>query len=225
MKKLLTLIAFWAMMMTANAQLVQFGVNGDVAFDQKKSSKNVDGGKAIDPDLGWSAGVKLKVSFPLGLGFDLGVRYAQQDLGYICSSMESGSDGSGISLSAIGITDKVKMVSVPINLRYDIKLPAIRRAVIPFAFAGPEFCYTVDGINWKNLESTGRQLRDEFKENDANWNFNFGFGVIIARHVELSYIYSIRMTESLDWADKHVDDQISSLYKTHRNKIGLTIYF
>ena len=223
MKKLFVLISFWAMMVSVDAQLVQFGVNGDIAFD-RESSDNWNGDSAPKPDNGWAAGFKLKVSFPLGLGFDLGLKYAEQDFCYVWGMYESQGDGSDLSVSSGGVKDKVKMISVPINLRYDVKLPAIRRVVIPFAFTGPEFCYAVDGLSWKDIES-GELNRDDFKKEDKTWNYNFGFGVIIARHVELSYIYSIRMTESLDWADKHVGKEISSLYESRRNKIGVTIYF
>ena len=49
MKKLFVLISFWAMMVSVDAQLVQFGVNGDIAFD-RESSDNWNGDSAPKPD-------------------------------------------------------------------------------------------------------------------------------------------------------------------------------
>ena len=202
MKKLFVLLSVLTIFVSANAQLVQFGVTGDVAFD-RSVAKRLDEGNPTQPDKGWSAGVKLKVSSPLGIGVDVGAKFAREDRNYIWGKLDNvptaddlnnGGGNGQLSTESGGINDKVSFLSVPINLRYDLKLPAVKRIVIPFAF--------------KN-----------------NWNYNLGFGVILARHIEVSYIYSIRMTKPLGLRDSDDFAEVRSRYKSGRNKVGLTIYF
>ena len=226
MKKIFVLLSVLTIFVSANAQLVQFGVTGDVAFD-RSVAKRLDEGNPTQPDKGWSAGVKLKVSSPLGIGVDVGAKFAREDRNYIWGKLDNvptaddlnnGGGNGQLSTESGGIKGKVSFLSVPINLRYDLKLPAVKRIVIPFAFTGPEFCYTFDGFSKKNLS-------DYVKERKNNWNYNLGFGVILARHIEVSYVYSIRMTKPLGLRESSEFAEVRSRYKSGRNKVGLTIYF
>lgn len=231
MKKFLVLLAFWTAAIAVEAQLVQFGLTGDLAFD-RVASRHLDGGSPVQPDKGWSAGVKVKVSFPLGLGFDLGLKYAMEERGYSWMDMQNNGNtdmqnmlaAGDVSVEAASIDGRVSFVSMPLNLRYDFKFPVVRRVVIPYAFTGPEFCYTFKGFDWKGSD-VGDRMKDYVEEQDLNWNYNFGFGVILGQHVEIAYTYSMRMTEPLDLSDKHLGAEIESRYKARKNKIGLTIYF
>lgn len=223
MKKLF--FAITAMILLASApvyaQLVAFGVTGDLAFiksDKDAKLKTSD----FNPDMGWSAGIKIKVSTPLGLGADAAIKYAQEDVAYTLVP----NAGTGVAVS-----DKSAFLAVPINFRYELKLPMVSRIAIPYAFAGPQFNYNITGIDLKDKTIAGanEELQNYIKENKVNWNLNIGVGVVLARHLEVFYNYSIGMS------DKYEFDDIKSTIKTYKDinssienktsRVGVTYYF
>lgn len=216
MKRLLLLAAVFAAFITANAQLVQVGLTGDVAFLKQEGGKYLDGSN-LDPDMGWSAGVKVKVSSMMGLGADAGLKFGKEENAYHAVG------GSAESSAALSIEETLTYVSLPVNARYDLKLPGIAKIAAPYAFAGPEFRYNVDGFDLKSINKD--YTKDFIKENKLGWNLNFGFGVILFKHLELSYQYSIRKTDPLELKDTSVFKDIESRYKSKTNKIGVTVYF
>lgn len=223
MKRLFALITLFTVLFTVDAQVLQIGLMGDLAMlDDNSGNKDylsLDG-KSTQPDRSWSAGLKLKFSGPMGAGFDMAVKYTTEDL---CYSWMRNEFGETMSSSIVSNSDKIQFVSVPLNVRYDLELPAVSNIIIPFAFAGPELNYTFDGFEWKQKD-LGNKIEEYVKENTLNWNLNFGVGVLLGRHVEISYVYTMRMTEPLV-LNEGLDDELKSRYGKKRNKIGLTIYF
>lgn len=220
MRKVLALLLTVFVFASSSAQIVQFGITGDIAFDQWRSGSGEPfQASTVDPDLGWSAGVKLKVSSPIGLGFDIAAKYAQEDRNYYMTSVGYTSEG------------KFSYLSVPVNLRYDIKFPVMSRVLIPFAFAGPDFHYNLDNFKWRGLTDEGvgdvtDYVEDYVKENKLGWNLNFGVGVILGRHVEIAYTHTIRQTDPIELTlDKEMFGELESRYKNRTNKIAMTIYF
>ena len=217
MKRLFLFLAVFVAFVTANAQLVQVGLTGDAAFLKKEGGKYLDGSN-VDTDMGWSAGVKVKVSSAMGLGADAGLKFGKEDNAYYAVG------GSAESSTALSLEKKLTYVSLPVNARYDLKLPGIAKVLAPYAFAGPEFRYNVDGFDLKSINKD-HTTKDFLKENKLGWNLNFGFGVILFKHLELSYQYSIRKTDPLELKDTSVFKDIESRYKSKTNKIGVTVYF
>lgn len=217
MKRLLLIFAVFSALLSAKAQLVQVGLTGDVAFLKQEDGKYLDGGN-FDPDMGWSAGIKVKVSSAMGLGADAGLKFGKEENAYYAVG------GTAENLSGFSVEKTLTYVSLPVNARYDFKLPGVAKILIPYAFAGPEFRYNVDGFDLKaiNKEYT---TKDFLKENKLGWNLNFGFGVVLFKHLEVTYQYSIRKTDPLELKDTSVFKDIESRYKSKTNNIGVTVYF
>ena len=223
MKKIILALFALVLASNASAQLVQFGVTGDLAFIKEDSEKLTLGSAqdALTPDMGWSAGLKLKVSTPFGLGADLAVKYAEEDRAYTFFN--------GSSTAVDVVSDKVAFVSVPVNVRFDFKLPLISNVLVPFAYAGPQFNYNFDDFDWKSKTVGGQDLKDYVKENAINWNINFGFGAVVAKHIEVFYNYSITKSDSYEF--KNIKEGMSlyndmkSRYQEKTNRVGVTLYF
>lgn len=223
MKKLLILFVSAMTAFSVNAQLLQFGLTGDIGFDKKASTNLEDAGKSFKPDMGWSVGAKVKVSSMAGIGVDAGFNFGQEDKCYTWVIRQESALAGEDSFTVNG---RLNYLSIPINLRYDLKLPAISRVAIPYAFVGPEFLWYYDGMDWSG-EEVIEHARDYIIEQDAMWNLNFGFGVILFKHVELAYKHTVRLSDCLDLKDNFKDkgSTISSRFKDKTNKIALTLYF
>lgn len=224
MKKVLALVVFFSTLISANAQLVKFGVTGDMAFNKASSSGWEGFDKKFQPDMGWSAGFKLRVSLPLGIGFDAAALFAQEDKSYVWKYKNPISSSNGYDDVYVA-EGRLNYLSIPLNLRYDLSFPLINRAVIPYVFAGPEFNWYFDGVKWDG-EDAIKHASEEVREQDAIWNLNFGFGAILFKHLELSYKYTVHLQDcvELKYGD-NLGNEIESRFKDKIHKVALTVYF
>lgn len=221
MKKFITLVVFLSAIVLANAQVVQFGITADVAFDQYKNVFYIP--KDAEIDRGWGLGAKLKITSPMGLGVDASLKIAQEDRDYFYFG-DFASTGVLID-SNYDMNDRFTYLSIPVNLRFDLDLPLISHMIIPFVFAGPEMYYNFNQYNLKEVADsmkgldTTKPITDYLHQNRTNWFVNFGFGVVLARRVEVAYQFRARKTQPFQ------SDFFESTTNPKTSKLALTLYF
>ena len=173
MKKTIITALLAIMTMTANAQLVQFGLKGGVNItDMSISDDMLDGTQRT----GFFAGASLKFNLPMtGLGFDISALYEQRS-----AKLRTNNEWSH------DFEHKIKQhaINVPINIRYDFELADL---VGLFVFAGPQVGFNV-GDDYDEFDD-GYGSRWDLE--DTNFSVNVGFGILAIHHLQLSANYNI----------------------------------
>ena len=127
--------------------------------------------------MGFYVGPILKIPL-FGLGFDIAALYTRRN-GELKGSTEAGLDGK------YKFTDK--MIVVPIHARYGIDFG---EGGI-FAFAGPQFGFNVGKDEFKWTEKGSYESTFQLKK--SNFSLNFGAGVMVADHLEVSVVYNVAL--------------------------------
>lgn len=167
MKKVFTILAFAAAMLTATSAKAQvkFGLKGGLNVTNMSLSSDV-----VDKSnqTGFFIGPTVKVTLPIvGLGVDVAALYDQRD-----------AELNGESV-------KQKNINIPINLRYGIGLGSLASVYLA---AGPQFGFNVGdksfGLDTDEYEST-------FQMKKSNFSVNVGAGVSLLSHLEIGFTYNI----------------------------------
>ena len=212
MKKIFAILAAAALVAApAQAKIFGFGLAAGMNITQPISD-----GLDLDPASGWYAGVKLKVTAPiLGLGVDGAVLYSQEAI-----SMEN--------VDGVSKSDRIGYVAVPIDLRYELKLPLIQKVAVPFVAAGPQFNYNVKDLDFKMKDFVSDTYqafgdsKDAFSAKNASWRLNLGLGaVLFNEHLEVSYTYGLPLGKTFKENFHNVKD---GELKTGIHRIGLAWY-
>jgi hypothetical protein len=217
MKKLLLSLGLLLAMATAapvSARTFGFGVMGGLNVSK------LDADHAQNNN-GWYAGLTAKCTIPvLNFGVD----------GSLLYSLEK----AGIS----GNETDAKFISIPVNLRYDFQFPLISKVLVPYLFAGPQFDWNINNASIvpgtygeygeaasDSGESTASKggLLHKYKLKDATWKANFGLGVLLLNHVQVSYSYSLPVSNS--WESVTAVKDLYSNTKMSTHKIGVAYYF
>lgn len=198
MKKLFfTLLVFMTFFSVAIAKPLSFGVTGGMNISKGETDKDW----TPDSENGWFVGLQLKASLPIiGLGLDVSALYSQET----------------VSIVGTEDTDKMKYVAVPLHLRYDLSIPGINLAVVPFVFTGPQAGLTVGKLD--------KAYQDKITTKDLVWRYDLGFGAILLKHLQASYSYSFPLSNTYEgkFSDK---DKFDEDYKQGVHRISLTYFF
>lgn len=203
MKKFLLsvlVVAACAVASPVSARTFGFGVTGGLNV----SKLDEDGAKS---NSGWFAGVTAKVTVPvLGFGLDGALLYSTE------------------KVEAEAKDKNAQYISVPVNLRYDFQLPVVSKVLVPYAFLGPQFDWNINNakLNFFDEEEGGYGL----KAKDATWKANFGIGALLFNHVQVSYAYSLPISNSWSWDT--VYDNVEGARKNTKlatHKVGVTYFF
>lgn len=188
MKKTISIIvAAFAMMIFAlpASAKVNFGVRGGLLMDNLKYDfTNFSGYKnAFNDKLGWQVGVMVEVPV-LFLDIDAAVMYTHH-------KMELAYDEGGYL--------KHSMISIPINLKYKLNILGVGKIIKPMVFTGPEFGFRIsdEKFSFKNITN------GQFKSFNTAWNF--GFGVELFKHLQITAAYSLGLNKSLSYLIKDPD--------------------
>jgi len=183
-----------------SARTFGFGVTGGLNV----SKLDEDGAKN---NSGWFAGVTAKVTVPiLGFGVDGALLYSTE-------KVEAGDKDKN-----------AQYISIPVNLRYDFQLPAVSKIVVPYAFLGPQFDWNVNNAKLNFLDADGEGFG--LKAKDAAWKANFGVGALLFNHVQISYAYSLPISNSWSW--REVGENVADMKentKLSTHKVGVTYFF
>lgn len=171
MKKLTARIAAVAILacataLTASAGPFKFGI---VAGMNVNSISTSDFGSNFSADnrCGFAVGAMAKFTVPIvNIGVDLSALYE-----YRTSQMEQDEETSNLHYSYL---------AVPLHVRYDVPMPAISRIFYPTIFTGPNFAFRL-----------GNGVVDDFKANKYNIGWDFGLGITLVKHLQISAAYTL----------------------------------
>ncbi|WP_161553806.1 outer membrane beta-barrel protein, partial [Paramuribaculum intestinale] len=83
--------------------------------------------------------------------------------------------------------DKREYIEIPLNLKWKINVPVVASIVKPFLTTGPSFSFL-----------TSKESFREFKNKKTDVAWNFGFGVELIKHIQVSASYGIGMTKAFE---------------------------
>ena len=212
MKKIiLTLLAIIAICTSAQASgPFKFGVIAgmNITKGEVSSDKANWNGWSSDSENGWFAGFQFKATLPVvGLGLDASLIYSRETIKI-----------------AENDTENLDYLAVPLHLRYDLDIPAIGYAFVPFIFTGPQA-----GIAMTKLDKTYRTIDEHFETNITNkdlvWRYDLGAGAILLNHLQVAYSYSFPLSKTYEGKFSDKKEQFESDYKQGVHRISLTYFF
>ena len=180
MKKLLiiTLLAVVSVIPASVCAQVRFGVKGGVVVSKLSLDKST-----FDTEnrAGFSAGLQVDLSLPLGFALDASVLYSHRN--------DAFSDKHQ--------TYRRDYIEIPLHLRYGINLVGVNQVLIPYVFTGPNFamlCNESPDITWDNRSTV------------TSWDV--GFGVELLKHVQIQACYGIGMTDAFKYVGVEKDSEV-----------------
>lgn len=129
---------------------------------------------------GFTGGLELNLSLPLGFGIDASVMYARRAV-----------DGSFTLGNKQTIDGKnLDYISVPINLEWGISLPLINKIVVPYVYVGPDFAFKVSKDD----------ISQAWNDHKVDVAMDFGIGLQFIKHLRVSATYGMGLTKWANWA-------------------------
>lgn len=77
-------------------------------------------------------------------------------------------------------------IAVPIHVRYDVPMPVISQYFYPTIFTGPNLAFNV-----------GKDIIKDFKANKCNIGWDFGVGVTLIQHLQVSAAYTLGISKAI----------------------------
>lgn len=177
MKKMRHILLALAMVLCvsvpASAKLFSIGPRLGVAVNDLKFSSDVFDG---ENRAGFTGGVQLEVTAPLGIGFDASVMYVRRDARFFTETANGESDVTNMSKD---------WIEIPINFKYKIGLPVVGKIVTPYLFTGPSFSFL----------TSSRAISEAWKSNKFDVSWNIGAGVQLFSHLQVGASYGFGMTK------------------------------
>lgn len=101
-----------------------------------------------------------------------------------------------------GTSDKLhyNYIAVPIHVRYDVPMPVISQYFYPTVFTGPNLAFNV-----------GNNIVKEFKANKCNIGWDFGVGVTLMKHLQVSAAYTLGISKAITSPLEKVVNKVSGL--------------
>ena len=207
MKKIFMLLAMIVTMTAANnaSAQIKFGLKGGVnVTDMSLNSSVFDASNRT----GFFVGPTIKVQLPLvGLGIDASALYDQRE-----AKIKVGNTTTKETLRS-------QAINVPINLRYGWGLSSMANI---FLFAGPQFGFNVGDKDQKITESSTWSVKN------SNFSLNFGAGVTLLSHLQLTANYNVVCGKSSDATITEGIEQLTNKEVRSRAnawQIALAYYF
>lgn len=201
---LLAMIVTMTAANNASAQ-IKFGLKGGVNVTDMSLSSNV-----FDASnrTGFFVGPTIKVQLPLvGLGIDASALYDQRE-----AKIKVGNTTTKETLRS-------QAINVPINLRYGWGLSSLANI---FLFAGPQFGFNVGDKDQKIDEKSTWSVKN------SNFSFNFGAGVTLLSHLQLTANYNVVCGKTSDATITEGIEQLTNKEVRSRAnawQIALAYYF
>lgn len=201
---LLAMIVTMTAANNASAQ-IKFGLKGGVnVTDMSLNSSVFDASNRT----GFFVGPTIKVQLPLvGLGIDASALYDQRE-----AKIKVGNTTTKETLRS-------QAINVPINLRYGWGLSSMANI---FLFAGPQFGFNVGDKDQKITESSTWSVKN------SNFSLNFGAGVTLLSHLQLTANYNVVCGKTSDATIKEDLEQLTNKEVRSRAnawQIALAYYF
>lgn len=198
MKKILTgALLVCAMLMAAPAaQAGGFKIGPKVGLNINKFSLDKS---TLDNDnrCGFTAGVDAQFTVPLiGVGADVSVMYTRRN----SQTKTPVFDANTNKVTSYDTeTTHYDYISVPVHLMYKLDLPAINKVVAPYVLTGPDFSFRVS-----------KEIMDDFKAKKCNVGWDFGIGVELIQHLQVSATYTLGMNKAVKYVGK-INDTVAGI--------------
>ena len=126
---------------------------------------------------GWTAGVMTEFKMPvIGIGADLSLMYVRRNSRFMA---ENSSD--------VNASNNRDYIEIPLNLRYSFSLPVISNVLLPYVAVGPSVSFL----------TSRRNIADDFRNKSVYWALNFGIGVQLVKHIDISARYGLGLTKAV----------------------------
>lgn len=159
----------------AQAAGLRFGIKAGVTVNELKFNEDIF---ASANRCGFTAGLMTKFTIPvINLGFDASLMLTHRSAQVQEYVIDTNNNISGYD--QYNLTSNY--IEIPINLRYDLSLPAVGHIITPFLTTGPDFSFLLSKENAVNAWQK--------KKFDVAWNF--GFGVLLVNRLQLHASYGI----------------------------------
>ena len=182
MKKISVILLILSLFIAVPAT-AQFNWGIKAGLNLPEAPTNIRG--IIDGNTGWYAGPMVKFTFPiLGIGIEADALYSE----------------SGVAID--GDTYKKSSIEIPLYLRYDLKVPAISKFMIPFIAVGPQWGYTFGKKEFGQKLQDTKNLSDVnkyFKYDDSLFSLNLGLGLILFNHLQIHANYNIALGQNYEY--------------------------
>lgn len=207
MKKffILALLMMSAVFATESSAQVKFGLKGGLNVTSMSFSSDL---LAANNRTGFFIGPTVLFSLPIvGLGIDASALYDQRE----AELKYEGRDPE---------TFKTQSINIPINLRYGIGLGNTANL---FLFAGPQFGFNVGSKNQSLFQDVA-----SWKLSSSNFSLNFGAGVMLLNHLQVSANYNVACGKTGDVNVLTPQTAAESLFSKGRSnawQVSLAYYF
>lgn len=126
---------------------------------------------------GWTAGVMTEFKVPvIGIGADLSLMYVRRNSRFMA---ENSND--------VNASNNRDYIEIPLNLRYSFSLPVISNVLLPYVAVGPSVSFL----------TSRRNIADDFRNKSVDWALNFGLGVQLVKHIDISARYGLGLTKAV----------------------------
>lgn len=169
---------------TTDAQAGGFKFGPKVGVNVNKFSLSSDA-LSSDNRCGFTGGVGAQFTVPLiGVGADVSVMYSRRSAQNEIPVLDTNGTITGHEV----INANYDYISVPVHLMYKLDLPAINKIVAPYVVTGPDFAFRVS-----------KEILDDYKAKKYNVSWDFGIGVELISHLQVSATYSLGMNKAMQY--------------------------
>ncbi|WP_286085251.1 porin family protein [Duncaniella freteri] len=178
MKSVKSIILTLLLVMSASAAhaggLFRFGPKVGLTVNELHfNSSTLDGSNKT----GWTAGIMTEFKVPvIGIGADLSMMYVRRNSDFMAKNSSSNNT-----------SDNRDYIEIPLNLRYNLSLPVINNVIMPYIAAGPSVSFL----------TSRRSVENAFRNKSVDWALNFGIGVQLVKHIDISARYGLGLTKAV----------------------------
>ena len=187
MKKFKTLLALIVLVAaSAIPAAAQFRWGPRVGVEVNKMSLNTDVFNN-DNRAGFTGGLQAEFTVPIvNIGFDLSVMYGHR----ISQSDPISNTGSADTDAALesGRLRNRDYIEIPLNFKYKLGLPVIGKVFTPYVFTGPSVAFL----------TSKKAITEAYKNKSVDVAWNFGLGVQLVSHLQVSASYGLGLTKSIE---------------------------
>lgn len=123
---------------------------------------------------GWTAGLMTEFRVPLiGIGADLSFMYVRRNSEFLEQNNLTKNDRD--------------YFEIPLNLRYNVSLPVVGNFLTPYVAVGPSVSFL----------TSRKDVEDAYRNRKVDWALNFGIGVQLIKHIDISARYGLGLTKAV----------------------------
>ena len=172
---LTALVAILASSTTSEARIFRYGGRAGINVNSLHFS-----GDLVNSDnrTGYTFGLTGEVNLPvLPFAVDASLMFTHRNYNI------SVTDDNGTRYSQ---SKGANYFEIPVNLKWNISIPAVAAIVKPYIFTGPNFAFLMGKT----------KISETLKRKNTDIDWDFGFGLELVRHLQLSAYYSLGLSKA-----------------------------